>query len=163
MARRQRQGSRPASTAHAWLMASIRQAAQAAGAPQTAAERASIAETQRQLAEQRSHDTKMAAAAGVAGVVAGAALMHHHDASATQVHIDATNAAQQNTFVRNVSYGDDFSDDAYDDGYNDGYNDGYDDAMEDADDDGPDDFDDYDDYDDNGFDDGGDDFDDFDV
>ena len=100
-----------------------RQAARAAELPQTSVEQASLAETRSQLAEQRSHDAKMAAAAGVAGVVAGAALMHHRDVSATQVHIDAANAAQQNTFVQNLSYGDDFADDVYDDGYNDGYRD----------------------------------------
>lgn len=57
--------------------------------------RAALAEIRRQNALDRQHDSRMAAAAGLMGVAAGAALMRHHDAEATQAHIDQAAAMQR--------------------------------------------------------------------
>lgn len=48
----------------------------------TDSEREALADLRAERLAERNHDARMAAAAGVAGVVAGAALAHHHDAVA---------------------------------------------------------------------------------
>lgn len=74
----------------------------------TADQRQALRDIRRQRAQERQHDSRMAAAAGLAGVVAGAALMHHHDAEATQVHIDQAAAMQRDALAQQA--------DDYDDG-----------------------------------------------
>lgn len=94
-------------------------------------ERETLADLRADRLAQQSHDARMAEAAGVAGVVTGAALAHHHDAAGTQNHIDAAAAAQRDAFAQTMNYdgGDDF-DDGYARGYDDGFEDGrYDDDM----------------------------------
>ncbi len=74
----------------------------------TADQRQALRDIRRQNARERQHDSRMAAAAGLAGVVAGAALMHHHDAEATQAHIDQAAAMQRDALAE--------QDDGFDDG-----------------------------------------------
>lgn len=62
-------------------------------------QRQALADIRRQNALDRQHDSRMAAAAGLAGVVAGAALMRHHDAQETQAHIDQAAAMQRDTLA----------------------------------------------------------------
>ena len=66
----------------------------------TADQRQALRDIRRQRAQERQHDSRMAAAAGLAGVVAGAALMHHHDAEATQAHIDQAAAMQRDALAQ---------------------------------------------------------------
>ena len=54
-----------------------------------------LARIHRQNMLDRQHDNRMSAAAAVAGAVAGAALMHHHDAEAQQAQLDQMAAAQR--------------------------------------------------------------------
>lgn len=95
----------------------------------TPEERETLAEARRRWAEQRSHDAKMAAAAGIAGVVAGAALAHHHDSVSLQNHIDQATAAQRDALAQTMNYD---SGDGYDEGYARGYRSGYDDGYGDG-------------------------------
>lgn len=57
--------------------------------------RRALSEIRQQQALDRQHDSRMAAAAGLMGVAAGAALMRHHDAEAMQAHIDQAAAMQR--------------------------------------------------------------------
>lgn len=143
------------------------------GSRLTPEEREALADLRADRLAKRNHDTRMAAAAGLAGVVAGAALAHHHDAIETQNHIDLAAASQRDAFAQAMNYdsGDGFDgdDDFYADSYDNdtmdqdadayfGDDSDYDDGYV-SDDDWP--------SDDSGFDDGGfdDDFggDDFDI
>lgn len=62
--------------------------------------RRALSEIRQQQALDRQHDSRMAAAAGLMGVAAGAALMHHHDAEATQAHIDQAAAMQRDAIAQ---------------------------------------------------------------
>lgn len=121
----------------------------------TADQRQALRDIRRQRAQERQHDSRMAAAAGLAGVVAGAALMHHHDAEATQAHIDQAAAMQRDALAQQAGdYDDggadmDFDDTDWDDDTDDWHDDDDADWPEDDDEDygsdsGQD--DDYDDY-----------------
>lgn len=101
-------------------------------------QRQALTDIRRQNALDRQHDSRMAAAAGLAGVVAGAALMHHHDAQETQAHIDQVAAMQRDALAmqdQNDSDVDDPSTDDFDIDQNVDWS---------ADDDGQSDSDDYD-------------------
>lgn len=107
-----------------------------------------LARIHRQNMLNRQHDSRMSAAAAVAGAVAGAALMRHHDAEAQQARLDQMAAAQR---LQQQSEADSYdTEDAADYGDYGDYGDDYtaDDADERAD--GADDYD-VDDADDNGF------------
>ena len=54
-----------------------------------------LARIHRQNMLNRQHDSRMSAAAAVAGAVAGAALMRHHDAEAQQARLDQMAVAQR--------------------------------------------------------------------
>ena len=112
----------------------------AVGPRLTAEQCRELARIHRQNMLNRQHDSRMSAAAAVAGAVAGAALMRHHDAEAQQARLDQMAAAQR---AQQQSDADSY--DAEDaDGYSDygDYGDDYtaDDAddynADDADDDG---------------------------
>ncbi len=66
-----------------------------AGPRLTAEQCRELARIHRQNMLDRQHDSRMSAAAAVAGAVAGAALMHHHDAEAQQARLDQMAAAQR--------------------------------------------------------------------
>ena len=66
-----------------------------AGPRLTAEQCRELARIHRQNMLDRQHDSRMSAAAAVAGAVAGAALMHHHDAEAPQARLDQMVAAQR--------------------------------------------------------------------
>ena len=67
----------------------------AAGPRLTAEQCRELARIHRQNMLNRQHDSRMSAAAAVAGAVAGAALMRHHDAEAQQARLDQMAAAQR--------------------------------------------------------------------
>ena len=66
-----------------------------AGPRLTAEQCRELARIHRQNMLDRQHDSRMSAAAAVAGAVAGAALMRHHDAEAQQARLDQMAAAQR--------------------------------------------------------------------
>lgn len=111
----------------------------AVGPRLTAEQCRELARIHRQNMLNRQHDSRMSAAAVVAGAVAGAALMRHHDAEAQQARLDQMAVAQRTQQQSDV--------DSYDaedaDGYSDygDYGDDY--TADDADDraDGTDDYD----------------------
>lgn len=120
----------------------------AAGHRLTAEQCRELARIHRQNMLNRQHDSRMSAAAAVAGAVAGAALMRHHDAEAQQARLDQMAAAQR---AQQQSEADSYdTEDAADYGDYGDYGDDYtaDDADERAD--GADDYD-VDDADDDGF------------
>lgn len=119
----------------------------AAGPRLTAEQCRELARIHRQNMLNRQHDSRMSAAAAVAGAVAGAALMRHHDAEAQQARLDQMAAAQRAQQSEADSYD---AENAGDYGDYGDYRDDYtaDDADERAD--GADDYD-VDDADDNGF------------
>lgn len=67
----------------------------AAGHRLTAEQCRELARIHRHNMLNRQHDSRMSAAAAVAGAVAGAALMRHHDAEAQQARLDQMAAAQR--------------------------------------------------------------------
>lgn len=111
----------------------------AAGHRLTAEQCRELARIHRQNMLNHQHDSRMSAAAAVAGAVAGAALMRHHDAEAQQARLDQMAAAQRAQQSEADSYD---AEDAGDYGDYGDYGDDYtaDDAddynADDADDDG---------------------------
>lgn len=120
----------------------------ATGPRLTAEQCRELARIHRQNMLNRQHDSRMSAAAAVAGAVAGAALMRHHDAEAQQARLDQMAAAQRTQQQSDVDSYD--AEDAADYGDYGDYGDDYtaDDADERAD--GADDYN-ADDADDDGF------------
>lgn len=140
----------------------------ATGPRLTAEQCRELARIHRQNMLNRQHDSRMSAAAAVAGAVAGAALMRHHDAEAQQARLDQMAAAQRaqqseadsydeedaGDYGDYGDYGDDYTaddaddynaDDADDDGFRDDVDWDADWSVDDEEDHG-DDASDYDDY-----------------
>lgn len=112
-----------------------------AGPRLTAEQCRELARIHRQNMLDRQHDSRMSAATAVAGAVAGAALMHHHDAEAPQARLDQMVAAQR---AQQQLDADTYDADDYDADDMDGYSDVADDYDADDQADATEDPDDYD-------------------